>query len=178
MKLVKSDLNRRIPAICERRTCYLMWNNLCIAEISEERNDALEVDWVIKVRWEEWEKAGKRHIPGIFEELHLEEYIRIELSYVVEQRTLNDCRKDLKAKLKKLGLKYNDRFEYMCLTRGICGNNDYYIGRTPTDFINYNEWAYSNVPRINPKKETDDDTTSWHPFSIDNDICSEMTISL
>lgn len=47
------------------------------------------------------------------------------------------------------GTTWNDRFEFMCRTGGTCGNNRLYIGRTPTDFINYDEWIESDPSILN-----------------------------
>lgn len=152
MELIKHDYNSRISCVCQKRTCYLMWKNFCIAELTEEQNDAGEIDWVIKVRWEEWEKSGKQNIPGILTELHLCEYIRVGIPYIVSQRTPSEYRYDIRDLLKEVNLRFYDRFEYLCLTRGICGNDDLYIGRTPTDFINYDEWSYCIPKKLNYKE--------------------------
>lgn len=52
---------------------------------------------------------------------------------LVEQRTLPDIRYSLYEELAEVGLDVNDRFEFMLRTRGYCGNNNLYIGKTPTD---------------------------------------------
>lgn len=40
--------HQRIPGVCSIRTAYINVDNITIDEISEERNDADEFDWVIK----------------------------------------------------------------------------------------------------------------------------------
>lgn len=54
-------------------------------------------------------------------DLRLEEYIRIYIPAFVEERTLPDTRDGLWEELDRLGLDWNDRFEFMCRTHGICG---------------------------------------------------------
>lgn len=99
----------------------MIYNGVVIGTISEELNDAGETDWVIKVDWPNWEKAGKPHISGIDEDLRLDEYIRVYLPEFVNERTLPDNRENLHEELMKLGMTYNDKFEFMCRTLGICG---------------------------------------------------------
>lgn len=119
---VKSDFNTRIACICETRTAYIMLKDIPIATISEERNDAYEFDWVIRIIWENWEKAGESWIAGIDHDLHLDEYIRANvIPSFVEQRTMPDTRDNLWEELDRVGLDYNDRFEFMCRTHGLCG---------------------------------------------------------
>lgn len=120
-KIVKHSRNTRIPYICQVRTANILYNGIIIGTISEEQNDAQEFDWVIRVDWKNWEKAGKPHISGIDEDLRLDEYIRTYIPEFVDERTLPDTRDGLYEELEKLGLTWNDRFEYMCRTHGICG---------------------------------------------------------
>lgn len=120
-KVVKHSRNTRIPCICQVRTANIVYNDIVIGTISEEQNDAQEFDWVIKVDWENWERAGRPHISGIDEDLRLDEYIRTYVPEFVDERTLPDNRDGLYEELEKLGLTWNDRFEYMCRTHGICG---------------------------------------------------------
>lgn len=37
--------------------------------------------------------------------------------------------------LERLQLTYNDLFEVLCRTHGICGNDNYYVSRTPDKVI-------------------------------------------
>ena len=60
-------------------------------------------------------------VSGIDDINRQEEYIRRYIPAIVTQRTLPDNRDGLHDELKRVGLKYNDRFEYMCRTHGICG---------------------------------------------------------
>ncbi len=48
-KIVKHTGNTRIPYICQVRTANMVYNGYVIGTISEERNDADEFDWVIKI---------------------------------------------------------------------------------------------------------------------------------
>ena len=71
--------------------------------------------------WEEWEKSGSPQVAGINMDLRLDEYIRTYIPAFVEERTLPDTRDGLWEELDRLGLDWNDRFEFMCRTHGICG---------------------------------------------------------
>lgn len=119
---VKTQFNTRIPYICSVRTAYIKYQDTIIGTVSEETNDAGEFDWVIKLDWDAWELCGEPPIAGIDTDLRLDEYIRNGIiPSFVEQRTLPDERNNIRKVLSSLGLRYNDRFEYMCRTRGLCG---------------------------------------------------------
>jgi len=75
-QVIKNKYNTRIPCICRVRTATMFYKGYAIGTISEESNDAGEFDWVIRVDWENWRKAGKVQISGIDMELELDEYIR------------------------------------------------------------------------------------------------------
>ncbi len=120
-KIVEYADDTRIPCICQVRTANMIYNGYVIGTISEERNDADEFDWVIKMDWEEWEKSGSPQVAGINMDLRLDEYIRTYIPAFVEERTLPDTRDGLWEELDRLGLDWNDRFEFMCRTHGICG---------------------------------------------------------
>jgi hypothetical protein len=107
----------------------MLYQGHCIGTISEERNDAGEFDWVIRMDWDEWEKAKAPLVAGIDSDLRLDEYIRSYVPAFVEERTLPDERDGLYEELEALGLTWNDRFEYMCRTRGLCGCNDITVER-------------------------------------------------
>ena len=120
-KVKRPDLYQRVPCICEVRTANICYEGNVIGTLSEETNDAGEFDWVIKVNWDAWEKAGRPPISGIDETLRKDEYIRRFIPSIVEQRTLPDNRDNLYEELERVGLTWNDRFEYMCRTHGLCG---------------------------------------------------------
>lgn len=79
--------------------------------------------------WEEWEKSGSPQVAGIDMDLRLDEYIRTYIPAFVEERTLPDSRDDLWEELDRLGLDWNDRFEFMCRTHGICGPSKIIVER-------------------------------------------------
>lgn len=120
-KLIKHAGNTRIPCICQVRTANMVFEGVIIGTISEERNDADEFDWVIRPNWENLKKVRPIQIAGIDMDLHLDEYIRTYIPAFVEERTLPDTRDGLWEELDKLGLTWNDRFEFMCRTHGLCG---------------------------------------------------------
>lgn len=128
-KIVKHARNTRVPCICQVRTANMMYNGYIIGTISEETNDAGEADWVIKINWENWENSGYPQVAGIDMDLRLDEYIRAYVPAFVEERTLPDTRDGLYEELEALGLTWNDRFEYMCRTHGLCGPSDITVER-------------------------------------------------
>ncbi len=120
-KIIKHAGNTRIPCICQIRTANMIYNGHIIGTISEERNDAGEFDWVIKMDWSTWEKVGMPRVAGIDMSLRLDEYIRTYIPAFVEERTPPDNRENLYEELEEVGLTWNDRFEFMCRTHGLCG---------------------------------------------------------
>lgn len=128
-KVVKNRYTTRIPCICSIRTAKIVYNGVAFGTISEESNDAGETDWVIKIDWEAWDKCGKPPVAGIDMDLRLDEYIRTYIPSFVKQRTLPDNRVNLYEELARYGMKYNDRFEFMCRNHGLCGNNDITVER-------------------------------------------------
>lgn len=120
-KTIKHARNTRVPCICEVRTANMIYNGYVIGTISEEKNDAGEFDWVIKMDWKNWEKSGGVQVAGINMDLRLDEYVRAYIPAFVEERTLPDNRDGLYEELEELGLSWNDRFEFMCRTHGLCG---------------------------------------------------------
>lgn len=128
-KVVKHARNTRIPCICSVRTANMIYNGYVIGTISEETNDAGEFDWVIQINWENWEKSGKPQVSGIDMDLRLNEYIRTYVPLFVDERTLPDTRDGLYEVLDKIGLTWNDRFEYMCRTHGRCGPSNIMVER-------------------------------------------------
>ena len=122
-KLVKTARNSRVPCICIVRTAKMLYEGKVIGTISEEKNDAGEFDWVIRPNWEALDTVKWVNIAGIDMDLRLDEYIRSYIPAFVEERTLPDTRDGLYEELEKLDLFWNDRFEYMCRTHGICGCN-------------------------------------------------------
>ena len=123
-EIVQTRRNTRIPCISRIRSLDMFYHGYNIGTLSEESNDAGEFDWVIRMNWENWEKAGSPEMPGIDVCLRLPEYIRSYVPAIVDQRTLPDTRDRLYEQLAEVGLAYNDRYEYMCRTNGLCGVNN------------------------------------------------------
>ena len=124
-----NERNTRVPCISRVRTANMIYEGVVIGTLSEESNDAGEFDWVIKPDWENLKKVSPVQIPGIDMSLRKDEYIRRYVPVIVEQRTFPDDRENLYEELTKLGLTWNDRFEVMCRTHGLCGNNNITIER-------------------------------------------------
>lgn len=72
-------------------------------------------------------------ITGIDLDLHKEEYIRRYVPEFVDRRTLSDVRPDLQENLERLGMDWNDRFEFMVRNRGRCGGSQITVERIPND---------------------------------------------
>lgn len=139
-----SPLNQRIEHIDRIRKAYIMWEDIPIAELYHEYSSLSgEFDWVIKPIWENWEKCKERgeyvDIAGIDDTLHKDEYIRQYNPSFVTQRTIPEGRDDLFPLLRDIGLYSNDLFEVLCRTHGVCGNDDYYVSRTPDKVIDVND---------------------------------------
>lgn len=123
------ERNKRVPCICRVRSARMLYNGVDIGTISEESNDAGESDWVIAPNWENLDKMPPIQISGIDMDLRKKEYIRRYVPVFVEERTPSDTRENLWEELEAVGLSWNDRFEYMCRTHGLCGNNDITVER-------------------------------------------------
>ena len=123
------DRYKRVPCICQVRTANIAYKGNVFGTLSEERNDAGETDWVIKVDWDAWERLGHPSISGIDDIHKQDEYVRRFIPAIVEQRTPPDNRDNLRQELAELGLRYNDRFEFMCRTHGLCGPSPLTIER-------------------------------------------------
>lgn len=135
-----SEQVTRIEHIDRIRKAYIMWKDIPISEIYHEYSSLSgEFDWVIKPIWKNWKKCLERghhiDIAGIDDTLHKEEYIRRYNPSFVTQRTLCDERPDLPEYLAMLHLEENDLFEVLCRQHGVCGNDKYYVSRTPDIII-------------------------------------------
>lgn len=135
-KFVQNEYNTRISNICYVRSANMLYKGYVIGVVSEEKNDAGEFDWVIKMNWENWEKAGKPAVSGIDLDLRLDEYIRTFIPAFVTERTLPDNRVNLKEELAAKGMIWNDRFEFMCRNHGSCGKNDILVERLWEGVVN------------------------------------------
>lgn len=134
----------RIEHIDTVRKAYIMWKDLPIAELWHESSSLTgEFDWVIRPIWDNWEVAKQRgrylEIAGIDDLDHKEEYIRRFDPVFVTQRTIPVGRADLFPLLEEIHLTYNDLFEVLCRTHGVCGNDDLYVSRTPDKIIDVSQ---------------------------------------
>lgn len=127
-KIIKHAKNMRISCICQVRTAKMMYDGVCIGTISEERNDAGEFDWVIKPDYEMLDKHPIA-IAGIDLDLRLPEYIRTYVPGFVKRRTVPDERENLQEELERVGLTWNDRFEFMVRIHGNCGGSQIRVER-------------------------------------------------
>lgn len=78
---------------------------------------------------------GVLDIADIDDTKRKKEYIRRFNPSFVTQRTIPEGREDLFPLLQEIGLTYNDLFEVLCRTHGVCGNDDYYVSRTPDKVV-------------------------------------------
>jgi hypothetical protein len=127
--------HQRIHGICSIRTAYINVDNITIAEISEERNDEDEFDWVIKPYYDAIDSLKDISIEGCDLSIRKDEYIRRYVPSFVDRRTLPDNRVNLREELSRFNLRWNDRFEYMCLNEGRT-NSKYYVSRKPIQSLN------------------------------------------
>ena len=65
----------------------------------------------------------------------------------VTQRTIPEGREDLFPLLQEIGLTYNDLFEVLCRTHGVCGNDNYYVSRTPDKYVDVNKRVEFDIPK-------------------------------
>ena len=99
------DDHKRIHGICSTRTAYINVDGVTIAEISEERNDTDEFDWVIKLYYEVIDSLDNVLIDGWDLTLRKEEYIRKYVPEFVNRRTLLDNRVNIIEDLSKFNLR-------------------------------------------------------------------------
>lgn len=138
-------LNTRIEHIDRIRTAYIMFKDIPIATISEESSSLSgEFDWVIRPIWKNWELCKEKYdeyvdIAGIDDTTHKDEYIRRYIPSFITQRTIPEGRADLFPTLQSVGLTHNDLFEVMCRTHATCGNDNYYVSRTPDKVIDVSQ---------------------------------------
>lgn len=158
--IIKEDLTR-VENISRRRKAYIMWRDTPVAELYHEYSSLSgEFDWVIKPIWDNWEKCEKQgycvDIAGIDDIVRKDEYIRRFDPVFVTQRTKPEGRKDLPPLLKELGLRWYDKYEVLCRTHGVCGNDDLYVSRTPDKIIDVNQKI---IPRDIP--DFDSEAYGW-----------------
>lgn len=144
---MKKVQGKRIENIDCVRKAYIMWQDIPICELYHEYSSLSgEEDWVFKPIWENWKKCEERgHIPdiaGIDDTLRMDEYIRRYTPFFVTQRVVPVGREDYYPMLQEIGLTYNDWYEVLCRTHGVCGNDDYYVSRTPDKVIDVNDMGY------------------------------------
>lgn len=157
---MSSELYKRIEHIDRIRTAYIMSHDIPIATITHEYSSLTgEFDWVIAPIWENWDLHLKKYqeyvdIDGIDDTLHKDEYIRRFNPSFVTQRTIPEGRADLFPLLEAIGLTYNDLFEVLCRTHGVCGNDDLYVSRTPDKIVDVRQ-------RIVPYDIPDWDTSKY-----------------
>lgn len=131
----------RINKVDEVRSAYIMFKEFPVAKISKETcYTSDEFDWVIEpyydIMQQCWEKYGdygprRFFITGIDLAVHKKEYIRRYTPAFVTQRTIPECRPDLVYWMRKLKMFEYDDFEYLCRSHGVCGNDIFYVSRTP-----------------------------------------------
>lgn len=137
MLIVNKDWTKRIECPCTFRTCYMICRGICIGEITEEKNDALETDYIFKIYYDKWELAGEPDIDGINADLRLKEYVRNGIiPQFISIRVPPDGREDIPEKMERVGMKGEwDFWEFMIRNRGRCTCSDVRVGRTPDDYI-------------------------------------------
>lgn len=135
------------------RTAYIMYKDTPIATITEEYSSVTkDSTWVIRPIWENCDKlwAEQQHwvdIAGIDMYARQEEYVRHYIPGFVEQRTVPKNRPDCRRWLDMLHMPGYDLFEMMCRSHAACGNDDYYVSRTPDKVIDvYDKHFALDIP--------------------------------
>lgn len=147
----------RIEHIDRIRKAYIMWEDIPICELYHEFSSLTgESDWAFKPIWDNWEKARERgeyvDIAGIDDTTHKDVYYRRNLPSFVDQRVVPEGREDLFPLLEEIHLTYNDLYEVLCRTHGVCGNDMYYVVRTLDEKVNIHQLL---VPYTIPDFDTD-----------------------
>lgn len=154
----------RISHIDRIRTAFIMYKDIPIGTITEEYSSLNgDFDWVIRPIYKNFGICKERYgeivdIGGIDVGLNRDEYIRNYVPHFVTQRTIPEGREDLFPLLCAIQLTWNDLFEVMCRTHAICGNDDYYVSRTPDLVISVNAMAYEKIEDI---PDWDTDSYGW-----------------
>lgn len=141
----------RIEHIDRIRKAYIMFRDQAIGEIYHEFSGLSgEFDWVIKIYWDVWDRLVEEgytmDIAGIDDTLRKKEYIRRYNPSFVTQRTIPEGRRDLRPLLREIYLRSNDLFEVMCRTHAACGNDDFYVSRTPDKVVDVNTFFNYDIP--------------------------------
>lgn len=154
-----NPITERIPLIDRIRTAYIMYKDIPVATITEEFSTISgDSDWVIRPMYDNIKKVKEKYnhtidIAGINLDLHKEEYVRNVLPAFVEQRTLPECRPDLREMLDMVRMNYYDRFEFMCRYHGVCGNDQLYVSRTPDKIIDVTNYPWEfDIPETDENK--------------------------
>lgn len=152
-------LYKRIEEIDRIRKAYIFLDNDVICDLFHEYSELSgEFDWIFRIHWDTWDRLiaeGKIvDIAGIDDTMRKQFYIRRGFNpSFVTQRTVPEGRDDLFPLLEEIKLTYNDLFEVLCRTHGICGNDPYYVSRRPDEFVNVHQQI---VPYSIPDFDTSD----------------------
>lgn len=138
---------QRIDYIDRDRKAYIMYADKAVGEIHHEfSSDSGEYDWVIKIYWDTWDKLKSEfnitEIAGIDMDTRQDEYIRRYEPEFVTQRIPPRGRRDVRKLLEDLNIQKYDSFEILCRTHGKCGNDDFYVSRTPDKVIDINKVGF------------------------------------
>ena len=138
--------------------------NKCIGEFIEQENDAGETQWLFKMYWDQIDEYDIQmcSLPGIDLTLHSEVYVRsYDEPYFMECCTIPNGRGDLKWYLDRVGMTYNDKFEFMLRYRAVTHHSNTYLGRTPYDKIDRvharddSEYYRKIIPNLNVSPENE-----------------------
>lgn len=104
-----------------------------VGEISFERYDDQNFQYVIKPYWDEIKYIPKgvfNGIPGINMALKREKYYRVNITpTLISMRTPSESREDVMELLSSVGLDYYDRFEWLLRSKSRCGDDNIIIVR-------------------------------------------------
>ncbi len=166
-----------VPGVDHERKAYIMYQtsdniNKCIGSFTEQCNDSDEVQYIFEIYQDKLSDRERAciTIPGIDittgERIHVRSY---GLPYFLERCTPRKTREDTPEYLQSLQLDYIDPFECTVRSRAITHHSDCYVGRFPTDFIDFKraqkDFTYykSIIPNLDEQPEN-----VYH--KIDNEV--------
>ena len=136
----------RIESPNVERTCYIFYYNQntkrskCIGTLSEQENDAGEVQYVYKIRQDliSDEELKDIVLSGIDLSTRESEYIRSDgIPYFIGKCLPRRDRSNFKEQLALEKMDYYDPFEFLMRCRNITHHSNCYVGRSATDICDF-----------------------------------------
>lgn len=138
---VKKPVNTRLQFVAQKRSCSIMYKDKRVYRLFEEWDNFNDVrSYIFVPDWEviDWFNAngGFPGMIGMDEDLHLDEYVRTNiLPAFMDYRLPSSRRPELSHLLRRVGLDWYDKFEYMIRTGGMCSCDPYYVELLDDDIL-------------------------------------------